>query len=161
MPEAAAGDTMDLILWRHAQAHGQSGDPDDLQRRLTAKGEKQAQRMARWLNLHLPQSARIFTSAAVRAESTVATLGRAYKIAPELALDASAEQLLQLVQWPQTKGVTVVVGHQPALGQAIAQLLDWSTGEVAVKKGALWWLRRRDCGEVVVLTVQAPDLLSH
>ena len=35
---------MDLILWRHADA--EPGEPDD-QRRLTAKGKKQARRAGR------------------------------------------------------------------------------------------------------------------
>ena len=37
---------MDLILWRHAEA--EPGAPDH-GRRLTPKGEKQAARMAAWL----------------------------------------------------------------------------------------------------------------
>ncbi len=36
---------MELILWRHAEA--EPGEPD-LGRRLSAKGEKQARRMAEW-----------------------------------------------------------------------------------------------------------------
>ena len=42
---------MDLILWRHAEA--EPGEPD-LGRRLTAKGIQQAERMAKWLDRHLP-----------------------------------------------------------------------------------------------------------
>jgi phosphohistidine phosphatase len=152
---------MDLILWRHAQAHGQSGDPDDLQRRLTAKGEKQAQRMARWLNLHLPQTARILSSPAVRTESTVAALGRAYKVAAALAPEANADSVLALVQWPQAKGVTLVVGHQPTLGQVAARLLGVGAGELSIKKGALWWLRQREGGQAQLLCVQSPDLLQR
>lgn len=152
---------MDLILWRHAQAHGQSGDPDDMQRRLTAKGEKQAQRMARWLNLHLPQSARILSSPAVRTESTAAALGRAYKVAAALAPDANADSVLALVQWPQAKGVTLVVGHQPTLGQVAARLLGVGSGELSIKKGAVWWLRQREDNQVQLLSVQSPDLLHR
>ena len=37
---------MELILWRHAEA--EDGSPDAA-RKLTAKGEKQAQKLARWL----------------------------------------------------------------------------------------------------------------
>lgn len=155
------GCPVDLILWRHAQAQGQSGDPGDLARRLTPKGEKQAQRMARWLNLHLPQSARVLSSPAVRTESTVAALGRAYKIAPELAPDASVQSALELVQWPHAKGVTVIVGHQPTLGQLVAQLLGMSAGDLSIKKGAVWWLRQREGSAVHVVTVQSPDMLSH
>lgn len=152
---------MDLILWRHAQAHGQSGDPDDMQRRLTAKGEKQALRMARWLNLHLPQSARILSSPAVRTESTAAALGRAYKVAAALAPDASADSVLALVQWPQARGVTLVVGHQPTLGQVAARLLGVGSGELSIKKGAVWWLRQREDKQVQLLSVQSPDLLHR
>ena len=41
-PETA----MDLILWRHAEAEVGS---DDLARRLTVRGAKQARQMAAWL----------------------------------------------------------------------------------------------------------------
>ena len=37
---------MDLILWRHAEAHEGSEGQDDLTRALTPRGEKQAARMA-------------------------------------------------------------------------------------------------------------------
>ena len=43
--------TMDLVFWRHAEA--EEGIPD-LQRPLTAKGQKQARRMAEWLDSQLP-----------------------------------------------------------------------------------------------------------
>ena len=152
---------MDLILWRHAQAVGQSGDPDDWARRLTPKGEKQAQRMARWLNLHLPQSARVLCSPAVRAEATVTPLGRSFKVVPELAPEASADMVLQAVHWPSAKGVHLIVGHQPTLGQVAARLIGLPAGEIAIKKGALWWLRRQEDGAVQVVTVQTPDLLSR
>ena len=41
---------MDLILWRHAEAFEMREVQDDLDRSLTPKGERQAQRMAAWLN---------------------------------------------------------------------------------------------------------------
>ena len=62
---------MDLILWRHADA--EPGEPDD-QRRLTAKGKKQARRAAEWLHGNLPNSARILVSPAVRAQQTASYL---------------------------------------------------------------------------------------
>ena len=37
---------MDLILWRHAEAHVIKDGQTDLERALTAKGERQAQRLA-------------------------------------------------------------------------------------------------------------------
>ena len=41
---------MDLILWRHAEAFELNEGRDDMDRALTAKGERQAHRMAEWLN---------------------------------------------------------------------------------------------------------------
>lgn len=157
---------MDLILWRHAEAEDwPEGDPQggsDLERSLTARGEKQAARMANWLDRQLPEGARIFVSPARRCEQTALALGRKYKIRSELAPDATVEQLLELVQWPSARSPILVVGHQPNLGQAIAQLLGLQESECPVKKGALWWLRSRDrdgLNQTVVVTVQSPEVL--
>src|SRR6218665_584378 len=50
----ARGAMMDLILWLHAEAQEAGDGSDDLARALTAKGEKQAARMAAWLAPPLP-----------------------------------------------------------------------------------------------------------
>lgn len=152
---------MDLILWRHAEAEVEPELGGDLARRLTAKGEKQASRMAAWLDRQLPDGARIYASPAVRTEQTVVALGRKYRLRNDLAPDGTPEQLLELVQWPQAKGTVLVVGHQPALGRVIAQLLGLRDSECAVRKGALWWLREREregVRQTVVVTVQTPEL---
>lgn len=131
-------------------------------RRLTARGEKQAKRMAGWLDRQLPDNTRILVSPAVRTEQTAHALGRKFKIRPELAPEATAAQLLEAVQWPKAKGCVLVVGHQPTLGQTIAQLLGLSVAECSVKKGAVWWLRSREREaqvQTLVVTVQSPDLL--
>lgn len=157
---------MDLILWRHAEAEDwPEGDPQggsDLERSLTPRGEKQAARMANWLDRQLPEGARIFVSPARRCEQTALALGRKYKIRNELAPDATAAQLLELVQWPLAKSPILVIGHQPILGETIAQLLGLQASDCPVKKGALWWLRSRDReghNQTVVVTVQSPEVL--
>ena len=157
---------MDLILWRHAEAgEALDGDPraqTDLARTLTPRGEKQAFRMAQWLDRQLPGGARILVSPARRCEQTALALGRKFKISPELAPGATPEQLLTLVQWPLSKAPILVIGHQPTLGQTIAQLLGLQDSDCAVKKGALWWLRSRDRegqSQTVVVTVQSPEVL--
>ena len=157
---------MDLILWRHAEAEDwPEGDPQggsDLERSLTSRGEKQAARMANWLDRQLPEGARIFVSPARRCEQTALALGRKYKIRKELAPDATVEQLLELVQWPTAKSPILVVGHQPMLGETIAHLLGLQESDCPVKKGALWWLRNRDrdgIDQTVVVTVQSPEVL--
>ena len=82
---------MDLILWRHAEA--EPGEPD-LGRRLTAKGLKQAERMAAWLERHLPDTTRILVSPAERAQQTARALKRRFRTVPEVAPGASAAAVL-------------------------------------------------------------------
>jgi phosphohistidine phosphatase len=131
-------------------------------RALTNRGEKQALRMASWLDRQLPESTRILASPARRTEQTVTALQRKFKIAPELSPGCTVEQLLGLVQWPDTKGCVLVVGHQPTLGQVVARLMGLSASDCAVKKGAVWWLRSRsrdNLAQTVLVTVQSPEIL--
>ncbi len=133
-----------------------------MQRSLTARGEKQAKRMAGWLDRQLPEGTRIVCSPARRCEQTVLALGRKYKLRDELAPDATPDGLLAAAGWPNGKSVMLVVGHQPALGQAIALLLGMQQDSCPVRKGSVWWIRTRERdGDVqtVVVTVQAPELL--
>ena len=153
---------MDLILWRHAEADEPQGGCDDLARMLTSRGEKQAQRMAHWLDRQLPEGLRVLCSPAKRTEQTVLALGRKYKLRAELLPGGTGEDLLELVQWPAQKGAVLVVGHQPMLGAAAALILDLPQQNCAVRKGAVWWLRHRERqgqAETVVMAVQSPELL--
>ena len=157
---------MDLILWRHAEAEDSTVDedktPPDMERALTQRGEKQALRMAAWLDRQLPEGVRIWVSPARRCEQTALALGRKYKLRDELAPDSSPAQLLELAQWPHHKYPVLVIGHQPVLGQTIALLLGLKESECAVKKGSLWWLRNRERdghSQTVIVTVQSPEVL--
>lgn len=153
---------MDLILWRHAQAQEWVEGCDDMARKLTSRGEKQATRMANWLDRQLPENTRVLVSPARRTEQTAMALNRKYKIRLELAPSANVTQLLELVRWNTRKGTVLVVGHQPTLGQTIAQLVGFSDTECAVRKGAIWWLRSRERGErtqTIVVAVQSPEFL--
>lgn len=153
---------MDLILWRHAEALDESEAMEDLQRPLTSRGEKQAARMAAWLDRQLPDGARVICSPARRTEQTALALGRKYKLRAELLPGCTPAELLELAQWPKGKGTVLVVGHQPVLGQTIAELVGFSAADCSVRKGAVWWLRQRErqgASETVLLAVQSPDLL--
>lgn len=152
---------MDLILWRHAEAVEGEGE-DDLARPLTARGERQAARMANWLNQHLPATTRVIVSPARRAQQTAAALERRVRVVPSLAPDASVEQLLEAARWPDAKEPVLVIGHQPTIGLVAAQLLAGVAQPWSVKKGAVWWLRRRERdgdGQTVLVTVRGPDPL--
>jgi phosphohistidine phosphatase len=135
---------MDLIFWRHAEAEDERDGQSDLERELTARGQKQAARMAAWLDRHLPEGTRILCSPAVRCEQTVLALGRKFKLRHELQPGAAPAELLELAQWPRAKHPVMIVGHQPALGETLAQLLRVEGGECTIRKGAVWWLRTRE-----------------
>ena len=114
---------MDLILWRHAEAEELAEGMDDLTRALTPRGEKQAAKVAAWLDRQLPEGLRVIASPARRTEQTAAALGRKFKMRAELLPGGTAQDLLDLAQWPSARGSVLIVGHQPMLGQVIAQLL--------------------------------------
>ena len=149
---------MDLILWRHAEAC--DGDGDDLARTLTARGERQAARMAAWLNQQLPATTRILVSPAQRTQQTAAALERRFKIVDALSPGADPQQLLAAARWPDAKEPVLVVGHQPTLGLVASLLIAGEAQPWAVKKGAAWWLRRRDRAgdeQTVLVAVRGPD----
>lgn len=151
---------MDLILWRHAEAEDEAEGQDDLDRALTPRGEKQAIRVGSWLDRQLPEGTRVLCSPARRCEQTALALGRKYKLRPEIAPGASVQDLLATAQWPHAKQTVLLVGHQPALGEAIAQLLGIAAGNCAVRKGSVWWLRTRERDgqeQTVVWAVHAPE----
>lgn len=150
---------MELILWRHAEADDST---PDLGRELTGRGRKQAARMADWLNPRLPQDIRILVSPAARALQTAQALGRGYREVPALGPGASAGAVLAAAGWPDSAYPVLVVGHQPTLGQVAMQLLAGQAGDLAMKKGAIWWFqsREREGGlQVVLRAVAAPDWL--
>lgn len=160
---------MDLILWRHAEARlhpdleaGCPGDSADLVRRLTSRGDKQAARMAAWLDRQLPSGAVIWSSPAQRAEQTALALGRKFKTHECLAPAGDPAALLALAQWPGAHQPVVVIGHQPTLGRVVSGLLGLTEPDCPIKKGALWWLRHRvrdGEAQTVLVTVQTPELL--
>jgi phosphohistidine phosphatase len=157
---------MDLILWRHAEAHDADGSQDDLLRGLTGKGERQAYRMAQWLNHVLPATTRILVSPAVRCQQTAKALDRKFKTVDALAPERSVDELLEAARWPGSREPVLVVGHQPTLGVAVARLVTeqlWPADGAPwrFKKGAVWWLREREDEEargVLVLAVRSPEL---
>lgn len=134
---------MDLILWRHADAREAREGMTDDDRPLTAKGERQAAKMARWLNLHLPDTARVLVSPTLRTVQTAAGLERRKRVIDALRSEDNVDALLQTVRWPDAKEPVVVVGHQPTLGRTAAYLLAGVSQPWPVRKGALWWIKRR------------------
>lgn len=153
---------MDLILWRHAEADEAGEGVDDLERALTPKGERQAERMAGWLLRQLASTTRVLVSPAVRAQQTAQTLERKFKTVDALAPGASVEALLHAARWPDAREPVLVVGHQPTLGMTVAYLLSGATTPWALRKGAVVWLRGREREgqmQVVLHAALAPDMV--
>jgi phosphohistidine phosphatase len=147
---------MDLVLWRHADA--EEGSPD-LGRKLTPKGHKQADRMARWLERRLPKDARIVVSPAARAQETAQALNAAFETSEHIAPGAEPAALLKAADWPRGNGTVVLVAHQPALGMAAALALTGRPAEWRMRKGGAWWIRSSESGEPpLVVAVMTPDL---
>jgi phosphohistidine phosphatase len=150
---------MDLILWRHAEA--EEGEPD-LQRALTAKGQKQARKMAEWLDSQLPESCRILVSPALRTLQTVEPLGRKYKVSAQLTTGATPQEVLQAANWPNAKEPVLVVGHQPTLGQVAALLIGGKAQDWEIKKANVWWIVQRepqDPDSLYLKAVMPPDMI--
>lgn len=145
---------MDLILWRHADAG--DGVPD-MARRLTSKGEKQAEKMAAWLRARIHQPVRMLVSPATRAQQTAQAFSSQFEIIKEIGLNSSAKQILQVTGWPHTEETVIVVGHQPTLGQLAALLLSGFEMDWNIKKGAIWWFQSSgDDSETVLRVVITP-----
>src|SRR2546427_12560593 len=130
---------MDLLLWRHADAERGGRDKE---RRLTAKGRKQARRIAAWLRKKLPSEGTVLTSPARRAVETASALTDDFKTNPQLDTDASASAVLIAAGCADGAGAGIVVGHQPTLGRAAALILPGPESDWEVKKRAIWGVER-------------------
>lgn len=158
---------MELILWRHADAGDSVADPlEDLERRLSDRGRRQALRVARWLESRLPERCMVYSSPAPRALETAETLGLKLRIDERLAPGASGETVLQVAGWPGMDGGdsrnrhVLIIGHQPSLGEAFSLALSGLAGHWTVRKGSLVWLVSREAGASVYLRAAiGPDLV--
>jgi len=155
---------MDLLLWRHAHAVDAATGQADIDRPLSVKGEKQAQKMSDWLRPQLPKETFILCSPALRTRQTVSHLNLPYTICEDISPQSTASSLLIAAGWMHTTEATVlVVGHQPCLSDAVAAIFEIHSSEsLSFRKGAVWWIRKRirHISEApFILTIQDPELL--
>jgi phosphohistidine phosphatase len=144
---------MQIILWRHADAEDGA---NDLERKLTPKGRKQAADMAAWLLERLNQF-HVVASPAMRAQQTAEALGTKITTVKALSPGASVNAILKAADWPDGDGTVVLVGHQPDLGNAVAYLVSGQESDWRLKKGALWWIESGN--PPLVRAAVSPDLL--
>ena len=150
---------MDLILWRHADA--EDGVPD-ANRKLTAKGEKQAHLMGHWLKSNLPDKLRVLASPTRRTQQTAQALAKTFDTVKSIGPGADAASVLAAAGWPDAKGAVVVVGHQPTLARVAALLLSGTESDWNMKKGSVWWFsnrKRQDETQTVLRVMMSPEFL--
>ena len=150
---------MDMILWRHADAENTLPDEG---RMLTSRGRRQSRAMAKWLRDHLRGPLRVVASPALRAQQTAQALTNDFETAAQIAVGAHAIDLLRFVEWPNSDGTIVVVGHQPTLGRVASLLLTGKEADGQIKKGGIWWFRTRGEGlesETLLHAVISPEFL--
>jgi phosphohistidine phosphatase len=126
-----------LWLLRHgdAEPHGARQDAD---RRLTAKGEKQARTAGEALARLGLEFAAVYTSPRVRARDTARLAAKALKADPMVhqplsaGFDASEARALLAAQGDDAR--VLVVGHEPDFSQTV---FDFTGGRVDLKKGGV------------------------
>ncbi|WP_366084062.1 histidine phosphatase family protein [Nitrosomonas sp.] len=151
--------TMDLILWRHAEA--EDGFPDTA-RRLTEKGLDQAKRMSGWLKSRLPENTLVIVSPAQRTQQTAAALKSDFVTNAEIGPGAGVRNILAAVNWPNLQDAVVIVGHQPTLGEVASYLIPVIPPGLSVKKGSVWWIRCQKKDSIIESVLHAviyPEML--
>ena len=123
---------MKLLVIRHAIAEDRdawafAGKPD-AERPLTDDGRKRMRRAAAGLRETVPSLDVIATSPLARARQTAEIVGREYDSAeivdlPQLAPDATVDDLLPWLVERGAEDTVAVVGHEPGLGFLVGWLL--------------------------------------
>jgi phosphohistidine phosphatase len=153
---------LDLILWRHADAADGEDPIDDLDRPLSSKGERQAERMGAWLARHLPSSTHVLVSPARRSRQTAEALVRKFRTVPGLAPASTVDSVLASVRWPDRRSPVLAVGHQPALGVTASYLLSGHPIAWTLRKGGVVWLRHRpreEGAQVLLVAALSPEMV--
>ncbi len=137
----------DLIFWRHAEAEDFSPSGLDADRILTKRGRQDAAKMAKWLNKRLPLNTMALVSPAQRCQQTLAALLPYQDIAAKteefLSINSNPQRIMRELASYDNTNTLLVVGHQPNLGALIEHYLGLPAPVISVKKGAIWWLRKR------------------
>jgi phosphohistidine phosphatase len=122
---------MAIYLLRHGDA--EDGDGDDAARRLTAKGERQAEAAGRALAAIGVELGACLTSPRVRAAETARLACGPLGLEPEAAEELRGGRL-DAPALAAGRGDTLLVGHEPDLSDEVGRLTG---ANVKMKKGGL------------------------
>jgi phosphohistidine phosphatase len=151
-----------LWLLRHAEAepHGTRPDPE---RRLTARGERQAQAAGAAIARLQRRLDAVLFSPKVRARETAEIAAELWserqrallRCYPPLAEGFDAAQAKDAALEATADGRVLLVGHEPDLSRTVAELTG---GTVALKKGGLAVVRLDGLGGELSLLLRPRDL---
>ncbi|MCX7717702.1 MAG: histidine phosphatase family protein [Candidatus Sumerlaeaceae bacterium] len=169
---------MRILFIRHAEAeeagHGLPGL--DEKRKLTKAGRKQMREMADALEHLRLRPTMILTSPLTRGKETAEVLCSRIRRAPE---PVKTPALAPEARWHELRGdilrrtappggrrkkresVVFAVGHQPHLGEMVAEALAGRPGPVEIKKGGVVGLAWRDedmTGGAEIFLALSPDM---
>lgn len=128
-----------LYIVRHAEAEPEK--TTDHVRRLTPKGRRQAARLGRFCSEQELAVGPIFTSPLVRAVQTAELLAEAVGVKVHVRRDLGAgmapDRLRSFLREQRACESLLVVGHEPDLSEAAADLLGCAPGRLRLKKATL------------------------
>ena len=135
-----------LYIVRHAEAEPKK--TTDEKRCLTPKGERQATKIGRFCAKQEFAVGPIFSSPLVRAVQTAELLAKPLdakvQISRELAAGMTPARLRAFLREQHAFDTLLVVGHEPDLSQAAADLLGCAPDRLRVKKATLLRLSFED-----------------
>lgn len=156
---------MDLIIVRcpDLESDGEISSKDG----LSKKGWRDAESVVEWLKQHAPKDLRVLSSSVKGAYQFAQRIDPSATKIRQIGPKANATDLMAAAGWPSGRKPTLIVAHQPAVGNLVSLLLVGEESNWSVKKGAVWWLssRRDDTGVKAsahsIIAVLTPSLLQR
>ena len=120
----------EIILLRHAHAEGQKSGQADLMRALSPRGIVEAEAAGQWLREKNVLPARVLCSPATRALQTLeCALGTVAAISEPRIYEASAGELIALIDDNADAPRLLLVGHNPGFETLVALLATGQSGD--------------------------------
>ncbi len=132
----------ELILLRHAHAESARSGDDDAARALSARGIVEARAAGQWLQQHAALPARTLCSPALRAQQTLEhALGRIPATMEPRIFEATAGELVALIDENADAGRLLLVGHNPGFETLVALLATGQSGDFrGVPPAGIAWI---------------------
>ena len=136
---------MDIYILRHGAAEPRANDVPDRDRKLTLKGKRDVQAVAKAALHAKAKPTVIFTSPLVRAKETAAIAAKVLgcgkvietrSLMPGARPDLIWKELGSHAAIPQVNAAVMLAGHEPHMSRIVAFLLEAAV-VVDFKKGAL------------------------